>query len=336
MKMQKRMNRHKPHLFKALSLFLMLMTMPAGLSLAQTGTVTEQNLQDAVLEQKTFTDENLREMDINKDNYVDVADIIKMSPDSVSASFEQTSSVTTEGMGTVGVKVVFSKLFTGKFKYSISGTALAGTDYDMMNTTLSVNGSASIYIPIPVKEDAELEDPETVELSIYYNDEEELAYIPGPSLVHTLYIYDNDALWNGSLESDDMSLHFQMRIIQGPSGASGALVTDGYGIIPLNGTGKEWPASGISISDTSFAATVNGISVTNPFGVTMTRNFVFNADASQSGQTVSRNSEIRGEFTESVLCSDQKQFERSNTGKFTLIRQIAIIKAQEIAYETVR
>ncbi len=47
MKMQKRMNRHNlPHLFNMLFLFLMLLMLPTGPASAQTGTVTEQNVQD--------------------------------------------------------------------------------------------------------------------------------------------------------------------------------------------------------------------------------------------------------------------------------------------------
>ena len=137
-----------------------------------------------------------------------------------------------------------------------------------------------------------------------------------------------------------MDLHFQMKIIQDPSGTAGALVTDGYGIIPLNGASKEWPASTISLDQSRFDAAVAGIMI--PANLTLTntdleRRLVFFADESNPDHVVKPDSEIQGQVTEYLYSDSHPQFNRLNSGgedrgikgKFTLLKKIDVVEPRQ-------
>ncbi len=248
------------------------------------------------------------------------------------ASFEKFVSNMEEGSAST-VKVNFSTAFNGTFKYNISGTATTGNDYELLGGSIQANGEY-VDIPIVTADDSELEKSETIVLSIYYKDGESPGYIPGASTDHTVYVSDNDAIWNGTIEINDASLHFQMKIIQEPSGAKGALISDGYGIIPLNSENEkgEWPAETISLSKTSFDAVIDHINI--PENLTrantdLRRKFMF-----QSNNV--KPNEIRGTLTEYLTSSSEKQLNREMTGTFILLRQIPDIELREPLLEDVK
>ncbi len=155
---------------------------------------------------------------------------------------------------------LLSAHFSGTLRYSVSGTAEQGIDYETSDS-ISVDG-VYVNLPVSIMDDDKMEDrAETIVLTLHYDMNEDWGYVPGTSVDHTIYIYDNDALWNGSIENNGTALHFQMKIIQSPSGTSGALVTDGHGIIPLNGSDTEWPAHSLVLDKASFDATVDQLLV---------------------------------------------------------------------------
>ena len=303
--------------------------------LAEVG--TEQNLRDTVLEHRELVQEHLSEMDMNQDEITDVSDIVsllKTIPETLlpAASFEQFSSEIREGEDTAIVKVNFSTSFSGMLRYSISGTAAQGADYGTLHDSVLVNG-AYADIPIIINDDDELEDKaETIVLTLYYKDGEDLGYVPGASTLHTLYIYDNDALWNGTFENNGMALHFQMKIVQTPLETTGGLVTDGYGIIPLNNGENEWPASSVGLSTDIFNATVEGIVIPKEKTLANTdleRKFVFLANSQNDGHLVDPDARISGTLKEFISCPSQAQLEREIHGTFTLVRQIPVIEAEQ-------
>ncbi len=63
--------------------------------------------------------------------------------------------------------------------------------------------------------------------------------------IRIVIIFMTMTRWNGTIENNGTTLHFQMKIIQSPVGITGAMVTDGHGIILLNGNATEWPAGSI-------------------------------------------------------------------------------------------
>lgn len=220
------------------------------------------------------------------------------------AEFAVSTSKINEGES-INVTVRSSSPFSGTLQYSVSGTATAG-DY-----SISMSGDS---FQITITDDGELEDIETLVLRL----EEGQCYIPGASTVHTVYVHDNDAIWNGAIEHDGLAAHFQMKIIQQGGEVTGALVTDGYGIIPLNGESTEWPATSMTLSDTSFEATIEGITIpatSTLADVDMVRELVFTANSVEP--TV-----ISGVVTEEVTCDGAPQFAYTMDGTFALLKQI--------------
>ncbi len=315
---------------KGFLLFFILLLFPLVSS-------AQSDLRDTVLERKSFGNEYLEQMDTNADRTLDVSDVVKSAktlPDTglPSASFEKASSEVSEGDDAINVKVNFSKPFAGTLKYTVSGTATAGSDYGTMNDSILANG---VYanIPINISDDDELENgTETLVLTVYYKDGENLGYVPGVSTQHIVYISDNDALWNGIIENNGMALHFRMKIIQSPSGAEAALIGDGYGIIPGI---AECTADNVDFDSDSFTVVVDGIDVPNTlFGVELKRKFEFNANSGSEGHIVQAEL-IKGALKESVTCPSEKgkQFEYATEGTFTLIRQIPSVESEEIRFE---
>jgi len=305
--------------------------------LAQSGAATEQNMVDAILERKTFTSDQLTEMDLNKDNCLDVADVINLVKSSVVAEFDAASSITEEGNGSVGVKVRFSPTFAGTLRYTVSGTAAEGSDYVILNRSIQVNGDIA-EIPITINDDTELEDAETVSLTLYYNESETIEYVPGSSTDHTLYIYDNDAIWNGVIKNKEAALHFQMKVIQSPAKTSASLITDGYGVIPLNVSASEFPAQSATLNSTLFDATVDQITIPanlTRMNVALKRKLVFHADSQLENNIVNPKSEIMGSVKEIVTCDTEKQLGYDTEGTFVLLRQISNIAVSQTPLEDV-
>jgi hypothetical protein len=246
------------------------------------------------------------------------------------ANFDQFTTNVQEGSETTSVKVNFSKSFSGTLRYTVSGTALSISRYE---GNIAVNGK-SVDIPVTITEDEEVQVTlRTIVLNIYYLEEERLrlGYVPGSSTEHTIYIHDNDAIWSGTLEINYTAVNFQMKIIQGSTSTFGALFTDGYGIIPKNGEDEEWPAASISLSETLFDATVQGITIPSNSilaNVDMERKFVFHADSQAPGHSVDPESHIRGTLTEYLVSTSSPQFNRTILGTFTLIKQIANVDEQ--------
>ncbi|MCP4105251.1 MAG: hypothetical protein GY749_06905 [Desulfobacteraceae bacterium] len=301
--------------------------------LAQT---SEQNLREAILKNGgNFTEEQLEEMDQNNDGKLDVSDIVNLlkstSASTPVSNFDSFTSVIEEGNSTANIKVNFSTAFSGALEFTITGTATNGNDYEVLNSSIPVDG-AYVNIPVAVTDDDTLEETaETIVLTL----NEGSGYVPGASTTHTIYIYDNDAVWNGTIETNGTALHFQMKIIQTPTKTTGALFTDGYGIIPLNGTNEEWAADYISLSPTLFSAIVDRIDIPKSHilaNVDLERKFVFQAN-SQQGDIVEPDSEIIGKVDEFVTCSSAKQFEYHSAGTFILLKPIPNVAIQSLPLE---
>ncbi len=225
----------------------------------------------------------------------------------------------------------FSTAFSGTLNFTTSGTATNGEDYGVLNSSIPVAG-AYVNIPVVMTDDNILEETaETIILTL----NEGSGYVPGASTTHTIYIYDNDAVWNGTIETNGTALHFQMKIIQTPTETTGALFTDGYGIIPMNGANQEWTASSVSISPMLFSATVDQIEIPKSrilASVDLKRKFVFQAN-SQQGDIVRPDAELIGKVDEFVTCSSAKQFEYHSAGTFTLLKPIPNIAIQSLPLE---
>lgn len=299
--------------------------------------VTEQNLRDAILEHRQFSPEQLQQMDLNGDGQVDVADLVmlldKLSPGAPVANFDLISSEVREGEGTASVRINFSTHFSGTLYYSLSGTATAGSDFDALSGSIPVDG-VFVDLPISIVDDDELEEnAETLTLAVYYETGAGLGYLPGALTEHTLNIVDNDAYWNGIIENSNIDLHFKMKIIRVGSTTTGALIADGFGIIPLIGASTEWQAVSMSLGATWFNADIPEMAISaieTLAGTDLKRRFVFTANQGTSFHIVNPNSEIKGTVREYINFSGQPQFNREIVGSFTLVRQVSMVEPQEV------
>ncbi len=306
--------------------------------LAQSGVATEQNMVDAILERKTFTSDELIEMDMNQDNALDVADVVELlNPAVIVANFDTVSSNTEEGNGSIGVKVRFVPAFAGTLRYTVSGTAAEVSDYATLSRSIPVNGDTA-EIPITINDDTALEKAETIVLSLYYNESEEMGYVPGSSTEHAVYIYDNDSMWNGIIKNKGAALHFQMKMIQSPTATAASLITDGYGVIPLNMGGSEFPAENVRLNETLFDATVDNINIPadlTRMNVALKRKFIFHADSRLGDHIVNAKSEIMGSVTEILTCDTEQQLGYQTEGIFILLKQISDINSPQVPLENV-
>ncbi|RMF18047.1 MAG: DUF11 domain-containing protein, partial [Candidatus Dadabacteria bacterium] len=90
--------------------------------------------------------------------------------------------------------------------YSLTGTAIAGTDYaDPGNTATILHGQQSTTVLITPIDDATLEGPETITLTLLASSSSEFTVSPGPTTVATMLLTDpddadddNDGIRNGT------------------------------------------------------------------------------------------------------------------------------------------
>ena len=301
----------------------------------QAFTVTEQNIRSAILNPSQFTQDQINQMDLNGDNRIDVADLVKLLKTTTPVTdFAIEASTVTEGDGTISVRVVFSTSFSGTLRYTVGGTAVPGTDYQVLSGTITADG---LYVDIPVTlldDNLISEAAKTIVLDLYYDAEGGFGYVPGSSTEHTVYVLDNDAVWDGMIDNNGASLQFQMQIIQTPTGATATMLGDGYGIIPSPAKAAEgWPATGVTLTNSAFAAVVGPIPISKDSTLTnvdLQRHYQFNADASMTGQTVDAGSQITGTLTETVISVVSPQFNREfQNGTFTLLKRIPYIKPKD-------
>lgn len=168
-------------LWHIVSLFCVFILVPSSLYAAA---VTEQGILDAVLGKRTFTDDEIKAMDLNGDGKVDVADAV-FSKKPI-ANFYAASSEINETAGTHVVVITFSQAINGTLKYTVGGTASAGQDYDALSGSVAVSGSV-VFIQITVKNDTVYEGNETIVLSLLPGK----GYLLGATRSHTVTLKDN-------------------------------------------------------------------------------------------------------------------------------------------------
>ena len=103
------------------------------------------------------------------------------------AFFRNPDLTVREDAGTANLTVYFTGSFTGTLNYTVStsSTATAGADYVAVPGSITVNGDR-VRIPVTIINDAALEPPETVILTLAGGS----GYIVGPQNVQTLTIVD--------------------------------------------------------------------------------------------------------------------------------------------------
>lgn len=289
---------------------------------------TTQDIQDAILARRIFTAAQLAALDINGDGVVDVADLVVLGNPVVTANFHAGQSVVAEGDPTAGVTVDLSGSFIGKLYYRIRQlpNGAAATKQVVVNGT-------SATIPVAVADDAVVDDARTLEIALLKTERYEL----GARGFHTLIVNDNDTLWNGSYRNAGLSVHFQLKILRRGGAVSGALVTDGFGIMPLNGKATEWPLATITFDDTHFSAEVNAVLMladASQTGVPMQRRFQFTGTKNADGTILDATGTMSGSAKEWLTAATDPYLNRTlDGGAFTLQRRVPIVVAPDPVLE---
>jgi hypothetical protein len=156
---------------------------------------TESNLRAVILgEGKGFSKADLRDMDLNQDGVVDVADLIvylrSLPPRPNGVNFEVTQSVVKEGDGVVSLTITVSPAYQGDISYVVKGTATAGADYSVLGGTIAVHGHTAV-LDITLVDDLILEEVDSLTVTLI----PKAGYQIGFAQQHTMFIVDNDAVW---------------------------------------------------------------------------------------------------------------------------------------------
>lgn len=146
--------------------------------------VKEQDVLDAVLGKRTFTDDELKAMDLNGDGKVDVADAVYLKKPI--ADFVVVASEIDETVGSHVVSLHLNQPISGTLKYTVGGTASSGQDYNALSGSVSVSGN-SADIQITIKNDTVYEGNETIVLSLLPGKD----YLLGAKRSHTVTLKDN-------------------------------------------------------------------------------------------------------------------------------------------------
>jgi hypothetical protein len=290
--------------------------------------VTESNLRAVILgEGKGFSKTDLRAMDLNQDGVVDVADLIfyvrSLPPRPNGVNFEATTRVVKEGDGAVSLTVTVSPTYRGAISYVVEGTATSGVDYAVLSGSIAVNGGTAA-LDITLVDDLVLEEVESLTITLI----PDVGYRIGFAQQHTMFIVDNDAIWEGSLGVDGLNIGFTMELKRSGANYQAWIHSDGSTGLP---TGT-WPVT-LNATETSFRA------VLGPFPVqpedtllraSLERRIVLTARQSNEAHLIDYDKAINGDMTETFTApGGAVQFERLKgraiQGVFLLLKEIAVV-----------
>lgn len=243
-------------------------------------------------------------------------------------TFPGNSSTTVEGAAQV--RVEFSDTYTGTLRYEIREMPAGPVTV----SELMVDGKGAV-IPVPVEDDRRIEAPRLFVVRILESEQ----YALGSSAVHTVVVEDNDAVWRGQYQTGGLSLRFDMKILRQGDAVTGALVTDGYGIIPRNADSDAWPVTHIELDNEHFMAEIKGIAIppaSSQLGVLFQRAFRFEARRSIAGEVVEPAGRIVGRASEMLTAPQHPYFARAvKDGSFTLKKGLSAAALPKLSLEAV-
>jgi len=266
-------------------------------------------------------------MDLNDDGKVDVADLVflmkTIAPETPIAFFALTSLEINEGDNRVTVRVNFTTHYSGILRFAISGTASEGTDYQSLGRNIQVEGVRA-DIPITIFDDFDMEGEETIVISLDPNQSDPNSVFIGVPQEYTLRIKDNDALWKGGLQVENLSIGFDMLIKQKNTLFLATVTSDGYGGIPSG----EWPVK-ITITHNAFSALIGPIAISEQdtlLGSALNRTILLEAfPDTEEDHVFDLVSVIVGRMTDRIesQSEDKRHLDTFIQGSFSLIRGVS-------------
>lgn len=282
-----------------------------------------QNIRGVLLGNAQLGPGQFEEADFNSDGVIDSADLLLQLQSSgpTAVSFSQASSTATEGDSQDVVEVFFNRPYTGTIEWSVTGSASVGQDFVGGSNSMQVDGiSANITIDL-LDDSTREQEAKTIELLLLDNGDFEL----GDFQVHTIYLYDNDRIWDGSVNNGFADYQFTLELIRNGGTTTGKLMSDGDESFPQG----DFTLSDLLLTSSEFRAITQNIDVNSQELVIrqpMQRRLEFESNSSVSNSYVSEDF-VRGGFTELITATDpaNSYLNRTIEGMFSMVRRPQVV-----------
>jgi hypothetical protein len=172
-----------------------------------------------------------------------------LSPEELRAWFEDAEINLDEGNQTIVLTIRFNGHYRGTLTYTVEGTGI--DSIDGLTGTVEVDGT-SATITITLHDNATIDQLRYVSISLQGTSELSL----GSPSAATVNILENDAVWQGILETETGTLGFQLQLVDNGATLLGEFGSGGFGFFPSN----PLPAQ-VSLSDQAFAANITNITI---------------------------------------------------------------------------
>ncbi|MCK4565012.1 MAG: hypothetical protein KAU94_10115, partial [Verrucomicrobia bacterium] len=242
------------------------------------------------------------------------------------AGFDSAETSAEEGSGAAGVVVVLNSIFTGTLDYTWTdetGTTYAGT--------VEVDGT-TVVIPLPA---AFLDD----DTGIGQLEHLVLVLDGGSGDLQTgdtesrITIEENDAVWQGMIETDSGRLGFTLTMLQTGGTFNGRIQSEGFGFFPTNALVQ------LAFAEDTFTAVATDIPLP-VFEDDPELGFINYLDlrldaANRPGETNVGPDRIEGEATLVVQVPGQPYLDAAATGPFVLFRPPTAASTNEVPLQPV-
>ena len=215
------------------------------------GDVAEEAMRAVLLESSPA---NLQMHDVNKDSMVNVADLMMLARFIPEVEFKERTTLVREGGGPINLELKVGGSFAGNVNYSVRGSAVAPSDYEVASGTVWVSNT-NPTLSIVLKDDTEIEGSETLIVALSAPAPGNLSFALGGVSQHTVTIEDNDAIWEGTLDDGYLQIPFELSLIHSGAGNQAVFTSDGKGAFPVG----SWPTTVATLSQTRFEATVGPV-----------------------------------------------------------------------------
>ena len=215
------------------------------------------------------------------------------------ANFTALQSSMTEQDGTVELKVIFSREYSGRLTYSVDGTAEQEADYgSRVIVNKSGDASREAAIVIDIRDDALMEETETIRVTLLPGE----GFNPGPEAEHTVHIQDNDVNWRVMHDVEGMQFDYGIQIIREGENITATARSDGGSGLPAGA----YPVT-LTATDTRFEAVVGPVTVAADqtlLGVELSRTFTLVANRPEDGSQIDYGRPLFGIATETWTASE--------------------------------
>ncbi len=235
----------------------------------------------------------------------------------LTGSFDSAEGTVDEG-AVEGAVVVFNGLYIGSVSYTWSDSS-GQTNYG----SVLVNGTTAV-IPVPMADNASIDPLRSLTLRL----EPGMDWATGAVPEHTVTIEENDANWQGVLQTGSGTLDFVLAIEQTNGCFQGQLQSDGYGFFPTQTLAQ------LTFSENTFTAVATNVPLPalgdSPlFNAPHHLDIRFDA-ANAANQTNVSDTRIEGVATLVSVVPGRPHLDTAISGTFLLLKPPATLSTNEV------